>query len=92
MYDYTQALEVSGNARQAYNEGNYEEAVKLAKEAMSLAPWPDVAHTEAKHTLRFAKRHLDHPNPSWLRRLWWFFDGEWAIAFGGGSSLESDTG
>lgn len=90
MFDYKRGQQLSGEARQAYIHGNLKEAVDLATQALMLIPWGDPEHYEAGATLKFAQRRLDHPNPSWLRRVWWVIDGEWAFVLASGVSLEDN--
>lgn len=65
---------LSTAARSAYFDRDWQRAVKLAEEAMTLLPSTVGRHADAYQVKRQAQRRIDHPNPSRLRRLWWQVD------------------
>ncbi len=79
-----EGLRLSEEARQAYVRKDWAEAASLAQQSLDKLPLFDQSggRGEAEATLRFANRHLAHPNPGLFRRIWWTIDGEWAVALG----------
>lgn len=81
--------QLSRRAREAYLAGNMPVAKALAEEAMKklASVWGSQELGEAELTHRLARRQIEHPNPSLLRKVWWRIDSGWSATFAGGVSL-----